>query len=153
MILVTSLIHVYRAIYSDSALDENNGISTRTSAGLTLCILDIKANESIVSREWENRPVIPILASAAFCMQEECLEPIIPRGVIMDSSSVRNRALMFREGVKCPNREYVRGVIMNGIEKPILSRMEWCLDRWRKAQRHSVKNGTVLELENRLKKL
>jgi len=148
-------------------MTENN--VARTSAAIIMCILDIRAGETITSREWESRPMIPILArrmflpdiigtsypdigygeTAAYCMQEECIDPSIPRCVIMDSTSVRKRALDFRDNTHFSDRKRIRKV-MNGLGKSITSRMEECFKRWER-HRHKDKNDPFhSELHKRL---
>jgi len=121
----------------------------KTTAAMVVCLLDIKEHESIESREWENRPTIPILArnmilpknygaetsdighgeAVAFCMQEEIFDPAIPRCVVMDSSAVRNRILEIRDFEELTDRHYIQEM-MNGLGKSVLSRMENAIHRW-----------------------
>jgi len=115
----------------------------KTTAATVLCILDIREDESIISREWEERPVIPLIArcnilpshfgiarsdighgeAAGLCMQEEMLHPLIPRCVITDSVSMRKRALLFRNEDCTVNRSRVRNVL-NGMGKGMGTRMQ-----------------------------
>jgi len=118
---------------------------------LIVCLLDIKDDESIKSRKWENSFVIPILGritiipkrfgnspsdighgeAVAYCLQEECLHQLIPRCVMMDNKSVRNLVLGIRDNVKYIERAHIRNA-MNGIEKTVVSRLENNIFRWNK---------------------
>ena len=119
-------------------LDEH----AKTTAAVVLCILDIREGETIGSREWENRPVIPLLArniilpshygscsadighgeATGLCMQEEMFDPFVPRCVITDSASMRERALQFRDIGKIRDRIFIREVL-NGMGKGMGTRM------------------------------
>jgi len=134
-----------------------------------VCLLDIREGESIKSREWENRTVIPILGrstilpkhfgnsssdighgeAVAYCLQEECFHPLLPRCVIMDSKSVRNRILGIRDGAEFTERAHIRKV-MNGIGKTVVSRLENNILKWNKEE-ELLNNKIALELGNRLK--
>jgi len=126
-----------------------NTTGFKTTAAIVVCILDIKENETIESREWEGRPTIPLIArnmilpdqigagnsdighgeAVAYCMQEEIMDPAIPRCVVMDSTSVRNRVLELRDFEELSDRHYIREM-MNGLGKTVLSRLENSIKRW-----------------------
>jgi len=128
-------------------LNENIAVS---SASISICILDIKDNESIMSREWENREIIPELIRSctlpcelgahnsdnnqvealALCMQEEILPPELSRGVIMDSAVVRSKFLTLLSCNSIKNRVKV-GKFFPGVGKGIISRLNSAVQVWK----------------------
>jgi len=111
-----------------------------SSSALVMCILDIRANESIKSAEWTNRPVIPLrsrcsmlprrigydetdISSAechAFLTAEIMLPAFLPRIFITDSEAVRDQVIHARENVDGDiNRSFIRSNI-GGIGKCLM---------------------------------
>jgi len=123
---------------------------TTSDYGTAGGVLKIKPGESINSGEWENRDTIPILqrfcilpekiGSAhvdighaellAYCMQEECLPPDIPRIVIMDSKSVRSKIIECRDTEPASDR-YLLRKIYSRLGKTLMSRAKLSVDLWK----------------------
>jgi len=136
-------------ISTDGGLKLNNG-SVLATASITWSILQIKPNESITSGEWTSRTTIPLLqrncllpkqigASTtdighaellAFCMQEECLPPHLPRIVVMDSNAVRQRVLELRSPNSESQRYNIRK-IYGGLGKYLISRAKLSINKWK----------------------
>ena len=132
-----------------------------TSAAITICILDIRENETLSTREWEKREVIPILIGScrlpnqigahnsdnnqgealALCMQEEIL-PLkkITRCIVMDSSVVRNRFLTLRSKNEIRDRIKIRH-ILPGVGKGIMSRLMVSINEWKNWD--NIENGFI----------
>jgi len=128
-------------VATDGALKSSNLIhSNVSSSALVICMLDIKANESIDSEEWTHRPVIPIIsrcsmlpgkigqeetdiASAechALLMTELTLPSFLPRIFLTDSEAVRDQVIHARENIDGEiNRTFIRSNI-GGIGKCIM---------------------------------
>jgi len=115
-----------------------------SSASISICIIDIKDNESIMSRESENREIIPVLIRScrahssdnnqgealALCMQEEILPLELSRCVIMDSAVVRSIFLTLRSCDSIKNRVKFRN-IFPGVGKGIISRLNSAVQVWK----------------------
>jgi len=108
----------------------------QTSSSFVICILDIRADECLKSREWEHRPVIPILSrtsalpqnfgtcdadiahgeACAVLMSEMALADM-PRVTITDSKAIRETMLKLRNLEHNINdRTYIRS-IAGGVGK------------------------------------
>jgi len=132
-------------------------VHTETSSAITICILDIKNNESLASKEWIHRPFIPILARSyilpqkigahksdcnhgeamAIRLQEECLPIEISRCVIMDSKSVRSRIMeLLNNSNLVQDRQKIR-CVFPGIDKGIMSRINFNMQQWKDAEHTS----------------
>jgi len=124
-----------------SSQEQPNNITA--TAAITICILDIRGDETLDSKEWVNRPMKPLMSRIvklpteigtnetdiamaecwAMCLQEEALPKSIPRIVITDSSTARSHMqYLVREGVKQTDRFYIR-TILSGVCKSIISRL------------------------------
>jgi len=136
----------------------NNEKEERTicaSASITWCLLKIKPNETIISGEWQDREVIPILQRScalpknfgttdtdighaelqAFCMQEESLHYEFPRIVIMDSDSVRKRVLELRDEDAESERFAIRK-LYGGLGKTLISKAFLHINSWKACSKY-----------------
>ena len=104
--------------------------SSATNSNFTLCILDIRENESLSSGEWESRTVIPLLSRVSvlpyefgtstsdiaygeFCaiLMGELAFSSIPRITISDSKSIREQAQKIRDLKYSANdRNFIRSI-------------------------------------------
>jgi len=108
----------------------------KTSSSFVVCILDIRTDECLQSREWEHRPVIPILSrtsalpqnfgtcdadiahgeACALLMSEMALADM-PRVTITDSKAIRETMVKLRKLEHSINdRTYIRS-IAGGVGK------------------------------------
>jgi len=122
------------------------------TAAVCLCMLDIRSGETIASGEWQNRPTKKLLTrsttlphfigmheadighaeSLAFCLQEELLDSMIPRLVVMDSTAVRDRILAFRDA-EITHRSRMREMLA-GISKSLMERIEYHVKEWKRSK-------------------
>ena len=145
-------------IATDGGLTSINN-TTYATAAISWNLLKIKPNESIESGEWTDRDTIPILQRfcilpkkigtanvdighaelLAFCMQEECLPPNLPRIVIMDAKSVRSKMLELRDSVPTSDRFLLRKMY-SGLGRTLMSRAKLHIDIWKDTQRTNACN-------------
>jgi len=126
----------------------------QTSSSFAICSLDIRSNESLLSGEWIERPMIPLLVRSsklpkqlgvhatdiahgegnAFVMQELAFDPDLPRIVITDSLAIREQMIHLRNpehtGV---DRHYIRKTA-GGISKYLIGIVQGQMERMRNAQ-------------------
>jgi len=127
---------------SASSTDHNRNTHDTTSS-FVLCVLDIRDNETLISGEWADRPVLPILSRiavlptnfgncnsdiaygefCAFIMAEAALHNL-PRITISDSKAVRNQVLNIRDIESyATDRNYIRS-IAGGMGKYVCGLMK-----------------------------
>ena len=136
-------------ISTDGGLISINDITYATAA-ISWCLLKIQPCETISDGKWEKRDTIPILQRfcilpqmigtskvdishaelLAFCMQEECLPPNIPRIVVMDSKSVRTKILECRDSEPASDRQLLRSMY-DGLGKTLMSRAKLSINLWK----------------------
>jgi len=128
-----------------SCQPEQNSSQTyiKATSAFTVGILDIRVHESLETKEWISRPIIPLLcrisalpnkfgASAtdisiaechAFLMEELCLPAFLPRVIITDSEAVRDQVIHARDAFDGTiNRNFIRSRI-GGISKSIMGNL------------------------------
>jgi len=117
-------------IATDGAHESIDQASPKSTSSFVLNVLDIRAGESLHSRQWENRTVIPLMSRVsilpknfgatstdiahgefcAFLMAEIALRSL-PRVTISDSKAIREQMLKIRElESDDPDRYYIRSV-------------------------------------------
>jgi len=133
-------------IATDGAHESIDQASPKSTSSFVLNVLDIRAGESLHSRQWENRTVIPLMSRVsilpqnfgatstdiahgefcAFLMAEIALRSL-PRVTISDSKAIREQMLKIRElESDDPDRYYIRSVaggvgkFVSGIMKNLL---------------------------------
>jgi len=97
-------------------MQESSTTKHITSSAFVICSLDIRRNETIETKEWINRPMIPLISRCttlpqfigthpsdiahgecfAFALQELSMAPNFPRIVITDSAAVRDQMIHIR---------------------------------------------------------
>jgi len=123
--------------------ENSHRTSIRASSAFTIGILDIRKNQSMDSREWTNRPIIPLLCRIsalpnmmgasetdiavaechAFLMEELCLPTFLPRIIITDSEAIRDQVIHARDLFDGEiNRKFIRSQI-GGISKSIMGNL------------------------------
>ena len=158
-----------RILYSKSpvliATDGGHGTiaeTTLTSVAAALCILDIRENENLEDRLWEQRPVIPLVIrncilpqkvgnhgsdisqgeAMGVCLAEEMLPQEIARCVIMDSQIVRARSRELRDNRDMGDRVKIRGVLPS-ISKSIMSRLALHMNNIANINKFNQGNNTL----------
>ena len=133
-------------IATDGAHEKKENQSSISTSSFVLSVLDIRKGESLKSREWEDRAVIPLMsrisilptnfgtcetdiAHGEFCalLMAEIAFTSLPRVTISDSKAIREQVLKMRKlDSETPDRHYLRsiaggiGKFVSGIMKTLL---------------------------------
>ena len=143
-------------------LKDNN----QTASSFVICSLDIRHSETLLSGEWINRPMIPLLARTAaipskvgahkadiahgegyaFVLQELALDPSIPRIAITDSIAIRSQVLNVRnDDSKEIDRDYIRNKA-GGISKYLVGIVKKHMDELSQKRKEAPFNNDVRDI-------
>jgi len=131
---------------TDGAHGEMDQVSSKTTSSFVLSVLDIRQGETLESRQWENRTVIPLMsrvsilpenfghsesdiAHGEFCalIMAEIAFTSLPRITVSDSKAIREQALKIRDlKDDRTDRYYIRSVA-GGVGKFVSGIMKYLL--------------------------